>query len=44
MSLTDEQRKTIVILEMVKARDSYKATEILADAKLWRDGNNQGKR
>ncbi len=41
MSLTDEQRKTIVILEMEKARDSYKATEILADAKLWSNAANR---
>ena len=27
MSLTDEQRRTIVSLELEKARDAYKATE-----------------
>ena len=41
MSLTDEQRRTIVELEMEKARDAYKATELLVDAKLWSNAANR---
>ena len=41
MSLTDKQRRTIVDLELEKAHDAYKATEILVDAKLWSNAANR---
>ena len=41
MSLTDEQRRTIVGLELEKARDAYKAAEILTGAELWSNAANR---
>ena len=35
MSLTNEERSTLVSLEMKKARETFEELEILLDAKRW---------
>lgn len=41
MSLSDEERKIIVGLEIEKAYDAYKAAEVLRDASLWSNAANR---
>ena len=41
MSLSDEERKIIVGLEIEKAYNAYKAAEVLRDASLWSNAANR---
>lgn len=41
MSLSDEERKIIVGLEIEKAYDAYKAAEVLRNASLWSNAANR---
>ena len=41
MSLSDEERKIIVHLEMEKSYDAYRAAQVLRDASLWSNAANR---
>ena len=41
MSLTDEERKTMVQLEMERAKKTLKEVEILKSAELWNGVSNR---